>query len=112
MRLSRIQLPPRVLRQVLTRPRTGGFDKAYPEFWINLREGMPPVPRDSGVHICLRAKSTGEVEALHAAALATAGASDSAPGIRPQDRVRYDAAFAADPDGNRIEAVTFPAEQS
>jgi hypothetical protein len=31
-----------------------------------------------------------------------------APGIRPHDRVRYYAAFVTDPDGNRIEAVTFP----
>jgi hypothetical protein len=28
--------------------------------------------------------------------------------LRPHDRVRYYAAFVIDPDGNRIEAVTFP----
>jgi len=28
--------------------------------------------------------------------------------LRPHDRVRYYAAFVLDPDGNRIEAVTFP----
>ncbi len=33
-----------------------------------------------------------------------------APGLRPHDRVRYYAAFVIDPDGNRIEAVTFPIE--
>ena len=31
-------------------------------------------------------------------------------GLRPHDRVRYYAAFVLDPDGNRIEAVTFPSE--
>ena len=35
---------------------------------------------------------------------------DGAPGLRPHDRVRYYAAFVIDPDGNRIEAVTFPSE--
>ncbi len=95
---------------LVTRPRTIGFGKAYPEFWINLREGMPRVPPESGVHICLRAKTTAEVDAFHAAALAAGGVSDGAPGIRPHDRVRYYAAFIVDPDGNRIEAVTFPAE--
>jgi predicted lactoylglutathione lyase len=65
------------------------------------------VPRDSGIHICLRAKSTGEVDAFHAAALDAGGSSDGAPGLRPHDRVRYYAAFVVDPDGNRIEAVTF-----
>lgn len=95
------------LTRLVTRPRTIGFGKAYPEFWINLREAVPP---ESGVHICLRAKTTAEVDAFHAVALASGGASDGAPGIRPHDRVRYYAAFAVDPDGNRIEAVTFPQE--
>ena len=43
-------------------------------------------------------------------ALKAGGRSDGAPGLRPHDRVRYYAAFIVDPDGNRIEAVTFPAE--
>ncbi|MET4196858.1 MULTISPECIES: VOC family protein [unclassified Bradyrhizobium] len=98
------------LTRLVARPRTIGFGKAYPEFWINLREGMPHVAAESGVHICLRAKTTAEVDAFHAAALSAGGASDGAPGIRPHDRVRYYAAFVTDPDGNRIEAVTFPAE--
>ena len=98
------------LARLVARPRTIGFGKAYPEFWINLREGMPHVPPGSGVHICLRAKTTAEVDAFHAAALSAGGASDGAPGLRPHDRVRYYAAFVIDPDGNRIEAVTFPAE--
>ncbi|MCK1278423.1 VOC family protein [Bradyrhizobium sp. 61] len=98
------------LARLVVRPRTVGFGKTYPEFWINLREGMPRVAAESGVHICLRAKTTAEVDAFHAAALSAGGASDGAPGIRPHDRVRYYAAFVTDPDGNRIEAVTFPAE--
>ncbi|MCP3467212.1 VOC family protein [Bradyrhizobium sp. CCGUVB23] len=98
------------LTRLVTRPGTVGFGKAYPEFWINLRAGMPPVARESGVHICLRAKSTVEIDAFHTAALAAGGASDGAPGLRPHDRVRYYAAFVTDPDGNRIEAVTFPSE--
>ena len=70
--------------------------------------GHGAVPHESGIHICLRAKSTAEVDAFHAAALGAGGSSDGAPGLRPHDRVRYYAAFVIDPDGNRIEAVTFP----
>jgi catechol 2,3-dioxygenase-like lactoylglutathione lyase family enzyme len=103
-------LAPLGLSRLVARPATIGFGKNYPEFWINLRAGMTPVALESGSHICLRAKSTGEVDAFHAAALATGGRSDGAPGLRPHDRVRYYAAFVIDPDGNRIEAVTFPAE--
>ena len=44
------------------------------------------------------------------AALGAGGSSDGAPGLRPHDRVKYYAAFVRDPDGNRIEAVTFPGE--
>ena len=98
------------LSRLVTRPATVGFGKNYPEFWINLRKAMAPVAEGSGSHICLRAKSTSEVDAFHAAALRAGGRSDGAPGLRPHDRVRYYAAFVTDPDGNRIEAVTFPPE--
>ena len=98
------------LAKLVTRPGTVGFGKRYPEFWINLRAGMTAVAPESGCHICLRAKSESEVDAFHQAALGAGGVSDGAPGLRPHDRVRYYAAFIRDPDGNRIEAVTFPAE--
>jgi catechol 2,3-dioxygenase-like lactoylglutathione lyase family enzyme len=98
------------ISRLVTRLTTVGFGKAYPEFWINLRAGMKPVEPGSGAHICLRAKSTAEVDAFHVAALSVGGRSDGAPGLRPHDRVKYYAAFVLDPDGNRIEAVTFPSE--
>ncbi|MEA2830968.1 MAG: hypothetical protein QOF22_1716 [Bradyrhizobium sp.] len=101
-------LAPLALSRLVTRPAAIGFGKSYPEFWINLRPGMAQVAPGSGVHICLRAKSAGDVDAFHAAALNAGGCSDGAPGLRPHDRVRYYAAFVIDPDGNRIEAVTFP----
>jgi catechol 2,3-dioxygenase-like lactoylglutathione lyase family enzyme len=101
-------LAPLGLSRLVKRPATIGFGKNYPEFWINLRAEMAPVPSGSGVHICLRARSSGDVDAFHAAALQAGGRSDGAPGLRPHDRVRYYAAFVIDPDGNRIEAVTFP----
>ena len=84
-----------------------GYGKKYPEFWINRRADMTPIARDSGVHICLRAVSTDAVDAFHGAALAGGGPSDGAPGPRAEYNDRYYAAFVRDPDGNRIEAVTF-----
>jgi catechol 2,3-dioxygenase-like lactoylglutathione lyase family enzyme len=95
------------MTRVVTRPAMVGFGRAYPEIWINLRAGMTPLSPDSGVHLCLRAKSTDEVNAFHAAALGAGGISESPPSLRPHDRVRYYATFIADPDGNCIEAVTF-----
>jgi catechol 2,3-dioxygenase-like lactoylglutathione lyase family enzyme len=108
-RFYEVTLAPLGLAKLVTRPATVGFGKRYPEFWINLRPGMPPVAPESGCHICLRAKSESEIDAFHDAALSAGGESDGAPGLRPHDRVRYYAAFIRDLDGNRIEAVTFPA---
>jgi catechol 2,3-dioxygenase-like lactoylglutathione lyase family enzyme len=105
-------LAPLALSLLITRPMAIGFGRSYPELWINLRPGMAQVAPGSGVHICLRAKSTGDVDAFHAAALNAGGRSDGAPGLRPHDRVRYYAAFVIDPDGNRIEAVTFPGDDA
>jgi catechol 2,3-dioxygenase-like lactoylglutathione lyase family enzyme len=94
------------------RPATVGFGKRYSEFWINLRPDAPAIAADSGAHVCLRAKSIEAVDAFHAAALASGGGSDGAPGLRPHDgEGGYYAAFISDPDGNRIEAVTFIAER-
>jgi catechol 2,3-dioxygenase-like lactoylglutathione lyase family enzyme len=109
-RFYELVLAPLGLSRLVTRPGTVGFGKTYPEFWINFRAGMPQVAPESGCHFCLRAKSTGEVDAFHASALNAGGNSDGAPGLRPHDRVRYYAAFIRDPDGNRVEAVTFPSE--
>jgi catechol 2,3-dioxygenase-like lactoylglutathione lyase family enzyme len=89
-----------------------GFGKKYPEFWINSRAGMDRIADDSGVHICLRASSAEAVDAFHAAALQAGGTSDGAPGPRPEYHKSYYAAFIRDPDGNRIEAVTFLPESA
>ena len=86
------------------RPATVGFGKKYPEFWVNLRAETITA---GGAHICFRASTTDMVDAFHAAALVAGGASDGAPGLRPQHGEGYYAAFIRDPDGNRIEVVTF-----
>ena len=84
-----------------------GFGKKHPEFWVNRRADMARVPDDSGVHVCLRVREAAAVDAFYAAALAGGGTSDGAPGLRAQYHESYYAAFIRDPDGNRIEVVTF-----
>jgi len=100
-------LAPLGMTRLQTRPATVGFGKTYPEFWLNLRRDMTPVPIGHGGHVCLRARSTDIVDAFHAAALAAGATSDGAPGLRPQHGEGYYAAFIRDADGNRVEAVTF-----
>lgn len=86
---------------------TVAFGKRYSEFWLNHRPDMRPQPDDRGAHVALRASSREMVDAFYAAALANGATSDGAPGLRPQHGDGYYAAYIRDPDGNRVEAVTF-----
>lgn len=91
--------------RLVTRVGTVGYGKKYPEFWINHRPESDP--SNSGVHICLRTRERAQIDAFHQAALDAGGVSDGAPGPRPEYTDTYYAAFIYDPDGNKIEAVTF-----
>ena len=50
------------------------------------------------------------VDRFYEAALAHGGADAGAPGLRPKYNRNYYGAFVRDPDGNKIEAVTFSAD--
>jgi catechol 2,3-dioxygenase-like lactoylglutathione lyase family enzyme len=104
-------LAPLGLTRLVVRDATIGFGKAYPEFWINLRDWVPQ-PSDPGAHICLRAPSEEAVRTFHAAALANGGADDGLPGPRQAAFTIYFGAFILDPDGNKLEAVTFPKREA
>jgi catechol 2,3-dioxygenase-like lactoylglutathione lyase family enzyme len=92
--------------RMMEKPGTIGFGKKYPDFWLNERPEMRDGP-NSGSHVCFRTADKDNVDRFHAAALAAGGRSAGAPGLRPQYHETYYAAFIIDPDGNRIEAVTF-----
>lgn len=104
-------LEPLGLKRLVDRDGTVGFGKRYPEFWINARPKMSEIDADTGVHICLRAPSKTAVSDFHAAALDAGGSDDGAPGDRQATMTVYFGAFIKDPDGNKIEAVTFPRKE-
>lgn len=89
-------------------PTAIGYGKKFPEFWINARPDMAPVAADTGCHIALRARSEALVNACYETALAGGGADGGKPGPRPAALTTYFGAFFADPDGNKVEIVTFP----
>lgn len=91
--------------RLIERAATIGYGKRYPEFWLNLRES--PTSPDSGHHVCLRAPNSEIIQGFYDSALANGGSDDGAPGLRPEYTQFYYSAFVRDPDGNRIEAVTF-----
>jgi catechol 2,3-dioxygenase-like lactoylglutathione lyase family enzyme len=76
-----------------------------PFFWIGER-GRPVV---SGAHVAFGVRSTEEVDAFHAAAIAAGGSDNGAPGPRPIYHPGYYGAFILDPDSNNIEAVCYTA---
>jgi len=101
-------LAPLGYTRLVERPATVGFGKRYPELWLNLRPGLGPAPADPGAHVALRAGDEAAVRAFHAAALARGGRSAGEPGPRQAAMTGYFGAFILDPDGNKIEALTFP----
>jgi catechol 2,3-dioxygenase-like lactoylglutathione lyase family enzyme len=104
-------LAPLGYAKLVRKGATVGFGKRYADFWLNARADRLS-GADTGMHVCLRAASTEMVDAFHAAALAAGGTCDGPPGRRPDYSQDYYAAFIRDPDGNRIEAVTFLKAQS
>ena len=66
-----------------------------------------PATVGNGVHVCFLAESRAMVDAFHAAGLANGGEDAGAPGLRPEYDAHYYGAFLRDPDGNKIEAVSF-----
>jgi catechol 2,3-dioxygenase-like lactoylglutathione lyase family enzyme len=100
-------LAPLGYTRLVDRSATVGFGKTYPEFWLNLRAGLQAPPDNPGAHIALRAASEDAVLAFHAAALEMGGMSDGEPGPRQAAMTTYFGAFIRDPDGNKIEAVSF-----
>lgn len=101
-------LAPLGYTRLVERAGTIGLGKKYPEVWLNLRADMSMAAANPGMHIALRAASEEAVRAFHAAALAAGGTSDGEPGPRQAAMTTYFGAFVRDPDGNKLEAVSFP----
>ena len=103
--LYEAMLAPLGLTKLAERDEAVGFGKRYPEFWLNLRQGLKG--GDNGGHVCLRARRADSVDGFYAAGLAMGAKDDGAPGRQPHYTSNYYAAFLIDTDGNRIEAVCF-----
>ena len=72
--------------------------------YLSIFESASAAP-DPRRHCCLRAGSAEAVRTFHAAGLAAGGSDEGPPGLRGHYHPQYYAAFLADPEGNRIEAV-------
>lgn len=59
----------------------------------------------NGVMVAFAAPDWASVRAFHAAALASGGASEGEPALRPQYNPDFYSAYVRDPDGNKLAAV-------
>ena len=104
-------LAPLGLSRLVTRPATIGFGKSLSRILDQSarRHGAGRRPKAARIS-AFAPRSTGDVDAFHAAALRPAAAPTARRVCVRMIACSYYAAFVIDPDGNRIEAVTFPSE--
>ena len=97
-----------VLEHPILFERPGGiaFGKAIgPKTFIGPPfDGAPARPGNGG-HVAFLVDSRATVDAFHAAALASGGSDEGAPGLRPHYHPNYYGAYVRDPDGNKLQAV-------
>lgn len=85
------------------------YGAAVFEFSVERPLDGEPATGGNGTHIAFEARSHADVDAFHLAGLAHGGRDAGPPGLRPGYDANYYGAFLLDPDGNKIEAVTFSA---
>lgn len=72
-------------------------------------DGLPATV-GNGSHVAFAVEDRLMVDRFHRAALDSGGRDEGAPGIRPHYDANYYSAFVRDPDGHKIEAVTYSAK--
>jgi catechol 2,3-dioxygenase-like lactoylglutathione lyase family enzyme len=91
-------------RRMLSSEKAVAYGLDSPTVWIVARD-RPPSPGYG--HTALRASGKVAVDAAHRAGVANGGSDDGQPGPRPQYGERCYAAYMRDPDGLRVEVVSF-----
>jgi catechol 2,3-dioxygenase-like lactoylglutathione lyase family enzyme len=73
--------------------------------WVCLPFDGAPASIGNGNMVALRARTWVAVDSFHAAALASGGTSEGAPGLRLGYNPDFYAAYVRDPDGNKLAVV-------
>lgn len=91
--------------------REGAADYGVGETMFSLETPVDgkPATAGNGAHVAFQALDRAMVRRFHELALAHGGTDAGPPGTRPEYDAHYYAAFALDPDGNKVEALTFMA---
>lgn len=94
-------------RSLRDHPRSLDYGVTDVVFSVETPLNGAPATAGNGVHICFVAADRAAVDNFHRVALDQGGTDAGAPGVRAAYDPHYYGAFILDPDGNKIEAVTF-----
>jgi catechol 2,3-dioxygenase-like lactoylglutathione lyase family enzyme len=97
------------MRLILADERCLNYGAADVVFSLEKPIDGQPAGSGNGVHVAFQARDRHTVKRFHELAIANGGADGGPPGPRPEYDENYYAAFVRDPDGNKVEAVTFAA---
>ena len=86
-----------------------GYGSGTFHFSVQVPIDGKPATVGNGTHIAFAVENRSMVNRFYAAALKHGGSDDGAPGLRPNYDANYYGAFVRDPDGHKIEAVTYSA---
>lgn len=87
-----------------------GYGSGTFHFSVEVPVDGEPATVGNGVHIAFAAEDRVMVDRFYASALAHGGRDAGPPGLRPAYDSNYYGAFVRDPDGHKIEAVTYSAK--
>jgi len=97
------------LRRTLDVAEAVGYGAGITVFSLNLPADGAVASAGNGVHVAFEVEHRAALDRFFAVALSHGGSGDGPPGLRPEYDGHYYAAFVRDPDGNKIEALTFAA---
>jgi catechol 2,3-dioxygenase-like lactoylglutathione lyase family enzyme len=97
------------LRRTLQVEDAVGYGAGITVFSLNLPADGSPAAPGNGVHVAFEVESRAAVDEFFRIATTNGGVGDGKPGLRLRYDDHYYAAFVRDPDGNKVEALTFVA---
>lgn len=86
-----------------------GYGASMMTFSVQVPVDGKPATVGNGSHICFGVEGREIVDLFYEKAMELGATSDGEPGLRPKYDENYYGAFVRDPDGNKIEAVTYSA---
>jgi catechol 2,3-dioxygenase-like lactoylglutathione lyase family enzyme len=98
------------IRKLCERDGSIDYGVAMTVFSLEKPSDGRPAGVGNGVHVAFAAGTRAQVDEFYRVALANGGTDAGAPGLRPEYDANYYGAFVRDPDGNKIEAVSFQAK--